>query len=184
MYELIILTLLLPHPLHGYKIAQVVNNIVGPFAKVSNGRLYPLLTKLTQDGLIVAQSAEEAATSGRHSRVFMITEAGRTRFRVLMLDTSANPGEYAKLFLYKARALHLLTPTERLYLIDHYCNFCQAHILHLDARIADLVSRAAVLLPAEAAASVGMMRHVRATWELEWAWAKDLRAQEMALVAE
>ena len=42
MYELMILTFLMRGPMHGYLIANIID-ISGPFAEVSNGRLYPLL---------------------------------------------------------------------------------------------------------------------------------------------
>ena len=48
MYELIILSLLMRFPLHGYLIAQIANDTIGPWAKISNGTLYPLLTRLEQ----------------------------------------------------------------------------------------------------------------------------------------
>ena len=49
MYELIILALLRYHHFHGYLIAKIINDIVGPYAKISNGRLYPLLAKLEKE---------------------------------------------------------------------------------------------------------------------------------------
>src|SRR5437762_13308084 len=103
MYELIILSLLHRGAVHGYLIAGVINDVIGPFARASNGRIYPLLTKLEEDGLV---SVKEEATSegGRVSRSFAITEAGRTRFRQLMLDTSSSPREYRDLFAFKVTA--------------------------------------------------------------------------------
>lgn len=40
MYELIILSLLMREPLHGYLIAKIINDMIGPIAKVSHGWLY------------------------------------------------------------------------------------------------------------------------------------------------
>ncbi len=51
MYELIVLSLLMRFPLHGYLIAQIANDTIGPWAKLSNGTLYPLLTKFRAPGL-------------------------------------------------------------------------------------------------------------------------------------
>jgi len=45
-YELIILGTLMVGPFHGYLIAKIMQNILGPYGKISAGRLYPLLTKL------------------------------------------------------------------------------------------------------------------------------------------
>jgi DNA-binding PadR family transcriptional regulator len=46
MYELIILALLMRFPLNRYQLAKIVNEKLGPYAKLSNGTLYPLLAKL------------------------------------------------------------------------------------------------------------------------------------------
>src|SRR5262245_45987167 len=100
MYELIILSLLMRGATHGYVIAGVVNDVIGPFARASNGRIYPLLAKLAAEGLI-AVSEEATSVGGRLSRSFSITEAGRARFRQLMLDTSATPRVYRDLFAFK-----------------------------------------------------------------------------------
>lgn len=37
MYELIILSLLMREPSHGYLISKIINDIIGPIAKVSHG---------------------------------------------------------------------------------------------------------------------------------------------------
>ena len=60
MYELIILSLLMSASVHGYLSVKVMNNIVGPYNKFSHGRLYPILAKFEEDGLITA-SVELAA---------------------------------------------------------------------------------------------------------------------------
>src|SRR5260370_23423327 len=128
MYELIILSLVMSAPVDGYLIVKVMNDIVGPYTKLSHGRLYPLLAKLEEDGLIVASSepAKERA-GGRNLRRFQITEKGRRLFHEVMMDTTSNPAEYQKLLLHKVQAMQHLQPAERLVLLDHYVNVCLAH---------------------------------------------------------
>ena len=48
MYEFIILAQLMNGPAHGYLIAKIINDMIGPFARISYGRLYPLLAKLEE----------------------------------------------------------------------------------------------------------------------------------------
>src|SRR5438046_10662904 len=105
MYELIILSLLMSGPVHGYLIVKVMNDIVGPYTKMSHGRLYPLLARLEEDGLIVASSepAGERA-GGRNLRRVQITEKGRRRFHEVMMDTYYNPDESQKLVVYQLHA--------------------------------------------------------------------------------
>ncbi len=169
-------------PAHGYLIAQILNDIIGPYAKVSNGRLYPLLAKLEEQGLIVAYEESDAERgNGRQIRSYAITEAGRQRWCELMMDTTSNPGEYQKFFLHKAAYLHLLQPAERMHLLDHYLNYCQAHVLHMKAEAEDLKQLPAEVWQVESLDYVmNTMQHIIAQWQLELDWAISLRERELA----
>lgn len=187
VYELIILGLLMRWPAHGYRIAHIINDMIGPYAKLSNGRLYPLLAKLEAEGLIVAcVSVESEGTSGeakgeRQLRTYEITDDGRERFHRLMMDTTSNPGEYQKLFLQKAPLLYALKPAERLHLIDHYINYCQAHVLHLTAEAEDLASRDDTYMSQpQLEAILDVMQHKTVEWRLELDWVKSLHEKELA----
>lgn len=186
MYELIVLSLLMRWPAHGYLIAKIINDIIGPYAKMSNGRLYPLLSKLEKQGMIeVCIETERTQTGERHLRRYRITEDGRERFHDLMLDTTSNPGEYQKLFLQKVSVLEFLKPTERLYLIDHYVNYCQAHVLHLTAQAKDLVrevNKKAFMSHSQLETTVNVMQHIADQWHLDLAWARNLREKEAAQI--
>ncbi len=90
MYELIILSFLRRWPMHGYVMVKIINDMIGPFAKASIGRLYPLLTKLEGEGLIVvADDTPGRQARDRRQRTYQITEAGRARFHQLMMDTTS-----------------------------------------------------------------------------------------------
>src|SRR5258708_12097637 len=142
MYELIILSQLMRHPAHGYLIASIINDMIGPYSRISNGRFYPLLSKLEKSGLIAPYSETPAGQQGdRQLRTYEITEAGRKRFYELMMDITSNPGEYKQIFLQKVSMLEFLKSSERLRLIDHYINYCQAHVLHITAEADDFVQR-------------------------------------------
>lgn len=180
MYEIIILILLMQAPAHGYLIIKVMNDIVGPFTKLSHGRLYPLLAKLEGDGLIAASQEEsQAQESGRHLRTYEITEEGRKRFHVLMMDTISSPGEYQKLFSYKVQGLEFLLPEERLFLLDHYTNFCQAHILYFVARAEEMERRAdqgeLKISTIRIEMTLNLIRHAADQWRLELNWVNQLR---------
>src|ERR1700737_651841 len=89
MYEFIILSQLMLGSRHGYLIAKIINDIIGPYARLSPGRLYPLLAKMEQNGLIEADgTVVKKQQSDHQSRAYKITEAGRMRFYILMKDTS------------------------------------------------------------------------------------------------
>ena len=186
MYELMILGQLMRHQAaHGYLIAKIINDIIGPFARVSNGRLYPLLAKLEQAGLIETYAEGKFGAQGdRQLRTYRITESGKQRFYDLMRDTSSNPGEYQKLFLQKSFHLDLLSPLELLTVIDHYINYCQTNILHQTAEAEDIVHHSSSwdLIEHEKAVSTMLetKHHLIKQWELELDGAKSLKAKAMA----
>ena len=183
MYELIILSLLMRGPVHGYLIAKIINDMIGPAARISHGWLYPRLSKLEQEGLIVASSEAKQEQQGeRQLRTYEITDAGRKRFRQLMLDTTSNPGEYARFFWQKVCYLEYLHPAERLHLIDHYINYCQTHILHLKAQAKKLVegeTQYQVMSLAQLEATLHVLRRSTSQWQVDLEYASSLREKEM-----
>ena len=81
--------------------------------------------------------------------------------------------------MHKVPFLEFLKPTERLYLIDHYVNFCQAHVLHLTAEEEDL-ARTNYLNPSQLDATLNVMQHMIDQWQLELDWAKSIHEKELA----
>lgn len=187
MYELVILTFLMRGPMHGYLIAGILNDMIGPYAKVSHGRLYPLLARLEAAGLIAADgNAAGESPRDRRQRRFRITEAGRARFRQLMLDTTSNPGDYRTLFWIKAPFLGYLSAGERLHILDHYIHYCRAHLFHLTGERDELAREAlakAYMRPDELEATLAVIDHYLRGWQLERDDALALRARETARAA-
>jgi len=185
MYELIILSLLMREPFHGYLISKIINDIIGPVAKVSHGWLYPRLAKLEREGLIVASLEGDAGKQGeRQLRTYQITEDGRKHFYQLMMDTTSNPGEYSKFFWQKVSSLAYLHPAERLHLIDHYINYCQTHILHLKAQAKNLVEGQVqyhAMDITQLEATLHILRRSTNHWQIDLEYTNSLREKEMAL---
>ncbi len=188
MYEFLILSQLMKNSAHGYLIAKIINDIIGPYARVSNGRLYPLLAKMEQAGLIAVRTEPASAPPGdRQLRVYEITEAGRKRYRVLIMDTTLNPGEYQKLFSLKVCDFAFLDPAERLRLVDHYMHYCQAHMIHLTMQMEEVLQESSSWWPEMDPASkkehiervIRVMQHYIDEWQLEYDWAKSLREKEI-----
>ncbi len=199
MYEFILLAQLMNGPAHGYLIAKIINDIIGPFARISYGRLYPLLAKLEENGLIAVEGeVREGKQHDRQLRIFSITHAGRMRFLLLMNDTSLYPGEYRKLFSYKVTAFSHISLADRLHLIDHYITYCQASIAHEQTEAEDMLLKAVQmdemyrdspdlahgfprLTSYSIEAIVNVLQHSVDRWRLELEWARQLRAREMEL---
>ncbi len=172
-------------PAHGYLIASIINDIIGPYARISNGRLYPLLASLEKAGLIAPYvDALHQSQGNRQYRSYQITEAGRKRFRELMTNTTSSPGEYQKLFTQKVAYLNFLKVADRLRLIDHYINYCQVHLNHLDAESEEVAHESASWnIPGEpywVQDILDVMEHISEQWKLELAWAKSLREKELS----
>jgi DNA-binding PadR family transcriptional regulator len=182
LYELIILSLLMRFPMHGYLIVKITNDQIGPWAKVSSGTMYTILNKLEQTGIIAVLPQEGGSSRGeRHMRTFGITEEGRKRFHQLMMDTSSNLGEYKRIFYYKLVYLDLLRHDERLLLMNHYVNYCQTTILHTQSEMEALVYELANHAnPIYLENILRVMKHVEQQWQSEFDWAKSLHEQELS----
>ncbi len=175
-YELLILARLMYGPQHGYLIAKVTSDAVGPWAKVSPGTLYPVLAKLVRAGLIA--EIGEAPSSRRDPRTYAITATGRERFRTLMLDTETNPGDYRRRFHLKVPTLGFLNPDERQQLFEHYGDYCRTAIRYLDreARLLEQYGpESGAIDKAGIAAAVDLMAHQAAQWRAELEWSARLR---------
>jgi DNA-binding PadR family transcriptional regulator len=173
LYEFIVLALLARRTAHGYWIAKVVNDAMGPYARVSNGRLYPLLGRLEREGLIASAGAGDG---GRNVKAYALTACGRDRLRALMLDTTSGQGDYRRVFQLKAAVLDLVDRRHRLALIDHYARYCEAHVRHIEAEIEAPGDALGGAVRADRLASV--MRHRLLQWRLERSWADELRRAE------
>ena len=62
-------------PLHGYGIARRIEQISGDLLAVNQGTLYPVLLKLEQEGSIA--SAWGASENNRKARFYRLTRDGR-----------------------------------------------------------------------------------------------------------
>ena len=184
-YELIILGTLMGGPFHGYLIAKIMQNILGPYGKLSKGRLYPLLQKLEEGELIVAEPLSEQPGSGPRSHIpsrrFRLTEAGRTRFHALVMDTTSYLGEYQRLFQQKVAYFSFLQPEERLQLVEHYIGYCRSLVSYGSGRAEEL-ARSGMESPigmtnAQLSDLLTGMQHKIHQWQQEQLWAERLREQ-------
>ena len=182
MYELIILSLLMRWPMHGYLIMKVTNDQIGPWAKISSGTLSTMLNRLEQAGYVAAlPEDDEHAQRSRRSRKLAITALGRKRFHQLMMDTSSNLGDYQRLFYFKMGYFDLLRPQERLLLINHYINYCQTVVLHTQTEMEGL-KHEIVHYPSPAYLEnlLQVMGHIVEQWQAECNWITRIRQQELA----
>ncbi|HVB74752.1 MAG TPA: PadR family transcriptional regulator [Ktedonobacteraceae bacterium] len=196
MYEFIVLAVLMQGPGHGYLVAKIINDIIGPYASVSSGRLYPLLAKLELRGLITTVDEPVSRQQGnRQLHIYKITDAGRLRFRALMEDISSNPGEYRELFRLKVGWFSYIPLLERLRLIDHYINYCQTHVFHLQTEMEDMQRSAPFYMQKDdhdymqmdaysVENIINVMQHMIEQWQHELDWVRSLQKRELERVAQ
>lgn len=67
-------------PLHGFGIARRIEQISGDLLFVNQGTLYPLLLKLEQEGSITSEWG--TSENNRRARFYQLTAAGRRQLRV------------------------------------------------------------------------------------------------------
>ncbi|HSU58539.1 MAG TPA: PadR family transcriptional regulator [Bryobacteraceae bacterium] len=66
-------------PLHGYGIARRIEQISGDLLSVNQGTLYPVLLKLEQEDSIASEWG--ASENNRKARFYRLTRAGRKRLQ-------------------------------------------------------------------------------------------------------
>jgi transcriptional regulator len=72
---MVLMTLDVIGPLHGYGIARRVEQISGDLLTVNQGTLYPVLLKLEQEGSIASEWG--ASENNRKARFYRLTRQGR-----------------------------------------------------------------------------------------------------------
>jgi transcriptional regulator len=66
-------------PLHGYGLARRIEQISGDLLAVNQGTLYPLLLKLEQEGAIASEWAP--SENNRRARFYRLTRIGRKQLQ-------------------------------------------------------------------------------------------------------
>ena len=87
-------------PQHGYGIARRIEQISGDLLAVNQGTLYPLLLKLEHEGSIASQWG--ASDNNRRARFYRITAAGRKQLRTETSDWEQTAQLIARFFKVKA----------------------------------------------------------------------------------
>jgi PadR family transcriptional regulator PadR len=90
-------------PQHGYGIARRVEQISGDLLDVNQGTLYPLLLKLEQEGSIASQWG--ASENNRRARFYRLTAAGRRQLLAETRDWEQTAAIIARFFSVKAEDL-------------------------------------------------------------------------------
>ncbi|CAH1853255.1 PadR family transcriptional regulator [Convivina intestini] len=115
MYDLLILTLLSSRTMSGYKLALILGSSVMPRRKISNGIIYPLLTKLEHKGYIQSRCG-----NSRNAKVYEITTAGKQYLQQLMQEPVSQDGNRDNIYCFKFRSFGYLNDQQKLEILQDY----------------------------------------------------------------
>ena len=90
-------------PLHGYGIARRIEQISGDALRVNQGTLYPVLLKLEQEGSIASEWG--ASENNRKARFYQLTRDGRKQLRVETVGWEQTAAIIGRFFAVKAQDL-------------------------------------------------------------------------------
>jgi PadR family transcriptional regulator PadR len=90
-------------PLHGYGIARRIEQISEDLLTVNQGTLYPVLLKLEQEGAIASEWG--ASENNRRARFYRLTQGGRKRLQAETRDWKQTAAMIGRFFEVKAEDL-------------------------------------------------------------------------------
>jgi transcriptional regulator len=98
---MILKTLEVLGPLHGYGIARRIEQISGNLLGVNQGTIYPVLLRLEQEGAI--QSEWGASENNRRARFYRLTRAGQQLLQAETRNWEQTAAIVRRFFQIKAR---------------------------------------------------------------------------------
>ncbi len=90
-------------PLHGYGIARRIEQISGDLLTLNQGTLYPVLLKLEQEGSIASEWG--ASENNRKARFYRLTREGRKQLQTEKRDWEQTTAIIGRFFDVKAEDL-------------------------------------------------------------------------------
>ncbi len=87
-------------PLHGYGVARRIEQISGDLLSVNQGTLYPVLLKLEHEGVIASEWG--ASENNRRARYYRLTRAGKKRLQAEAREWEQTAAIIAQFFKVKA----------------------------------------------------------------------------------
>ena len=96
---MILKTLEVLGPLHGYGIARRIEQISGDLLAVNQGTLYPVLLRLEQEGAITSEWG--ASENNRRARFYRLTRAGQKMLQAETRDWQQTAAIIGRFFQVK-----------------------------------------------------------------------------------
>lgn len=90
-------------PLHGYGIARRIEQISGELLAVNHGTLYPVLLRLEQEGAVASEWGP--SENNRRARFYRLTRAGRKLLEAEKREWGRTAAIISRFFAVKAEDL-------------------------------------------------------------------------------
>jgi transcriptional regulator len=100
---LVLRTLDVLGPLHGYGIARRIEQISGDLLSLNQGTLYPVLLRLEQEGAVASQWA--SSENNRRARFYLLTRVGHKLLEAEKQDWEQTAAIIARFFEVNAEDL-------------------------------------------------------------------------------
>ena len=98
---MVLKTLKVLGPLHGYGIARRIEQISGDLLSVNQGTLYPVLLRLEQEGAIASHWG--ASENNRRARYYRLTRDGHRQLQAELQEWHQTTAIIARFLLAKAK---------------------------------------------------------------------------------
>lgn len=172
MLELPILGFLYEQPLHGYELKERIKSLSGHVRPVSDGALYPAITRLVKAGKLDEHTAPGSGAAPR--RVLTLTDAGRTA----LLDRLRTPKDIeitdqTRFNTLLAFLRHLADPAEQAAVLRRRLDFLETPA----SFFYDEEGRPVRAEEPDDLFRQGMLRVARATGKAERAWLREAITQ-------
>jgi len=100
---MVLKTLEVLEPLHGYGVARRIEQISGDLLSVNQGTLYPVLLRLEQEGAVTSEWGP--SENNRRARFYRLTRAGRTLLKAEQREWEQTTAIIARFLAVKAEDL-------------------------------------------------------------------------------
>ncbi|MTV82129.1 PadR family transcriptional regulator [Secundilactobacillus folii] len=171
MYTVFVLGQLLDDAMSGYRLREILSNIVGQREKVSYGIIHPLLEKLAQSGDIIL--TKTTAQNNRPQKIATITDRGRATFDQLM-RTPIKVGKHEELqYLLKLNNLHHVSKEEGRQLINQFIAFNESVLEEATAN-AQNIAHNELMNAGEKHSAIAIAHYKVAQAKTAISWAKGL----------
>ncbi|MEU1002252.1 PadR family transcriptional regulator [Streptomyces tibetensis] len=167
MLELSILGFLAEQPLHGYELKERIKALTGHVRPVSDGALYPAITRLTAAGLLDQRTEPGASAAPR--RILALTAKGREELLARLRDPKQTEiTDHVRFNTVLAFLRHLPDRHEQAAVLRRRLDF-------LDAPTSFFYDSGRPVRAEEAddLFRQGMLRVARATGQAERAWLRE-----------